>query len=75
MSLASMKKELEANQVELAALKPGLDDALKFKQEEIEKEWTKCVPEMKQFILEQLQASGNFASLKLYLIIYGGLRR
>lgn len=75
MSLASMKKELEANQVELDSLKPELDNALKLKEDEIEKEWVKCVPQMKQFILEQLQAPGNFASLKLYLIIYGGLRR
>lgn len=79
MSLASMEKELEANQVELAALKPAIDEAFKLKIDEIEKEWTKYVetlgPQMKQFILEQLEASGNLAPSNLFLVLYGVLRR
>lgn len=70
-----MKAELEANQVELAALKPEVDEALKLKKNEIENEWAKCVPDMKQFILQQLETPGNFASSNLYLIIYGVWRR
>lgn len=52
-------KDLESTRELLDQLQPQVDQVKSLKAKELEAEWIKMVPELKQFLLELLEKEGN----------------